>query len=137
MSTSYSYSNVPSISEEEFRARAIPTQDLTDPEKYTKSDLEDLAKIERLLDLRSGLLNTDSYYLSKYICECGRKLTIYDFIFTALVDANHEKSLVIQTLIGNKFIINKPRIVRCSNCARQSHIFCSYEMASGYGCSTT
>ena len=42
---------------------------------------------------------------------------MYDFVFTALVDAEHDKSFVLHTLVGNKYITNRPRRIRCSNCA--------------------
>jgi len=57
------YNFVRSISQEEFE-QARPSQaDLEDPTKSTKSDDEDIAKMERLLDLKSGVLGGDQYYL--------------------------------------------------------------------------
>lgn len=56
-----------------------------------------------------------------------------DFILTALVDAKHDRSVIIQTFLGNKFVINKPRPVRCFNCGTINPMH-SYSMKS-YGCS--
>lgn len=102
------YNFVRSISQEEFE-RARPTQaDLEDPRKSTKSDYEDIAKMERLLDLKSGALAGDQYYLERLECEqCGRTLTMYDFVFTGLVDAGHSKSLIVHTFIGNKICVER------------------------------
>ena len=118
------YNDVVSLSEEEFQATfavACAEAELADPTKFTMSDEEDIAKMERLLDVRPGALAAgEPYYLQSYQCECGRILTTYDFVFTALVDAGHSKSLILHTFIGNKLVINKPRNVRCSECARIS-----------------
>lgn len=132
------YDTVQSITEEEFLKKTIPRSEFENPEKYTKSNEEDISKIERLLDVREGTLARDSYFLQKYICPCSRSLTIYDFAFTALIDANHNKSLILHTLVGAKRIVNKPRITRCSACSRQSSTPLTYSMeVNQYGCSTT
>jgi hypothetical protein len=113
------YNDVVGVSEEEFtgRARACLMAQV-DPSNFTKSDDEDFAKMERLLDLRPGTLSRDvDSYLQKMECEsCGRLLTMYDFVFTGLVDAGHSKSLILHTFTGNKFIVNQPRRIRCSAC---------------------
>ncbi len=36
----------------------------------------------------------------KIDCECGRRLTMYDFVFTGLVDAGHSKSLIVHGCRG-------------------------------------
>lgn len=132
------YSAIPSLAEAEFKARAIPNELLKDPSNYTLADDAEMAKIERLLDAKEGLLNRNDSYLEKYDCPCGRTLTTYDFTFTALVDAGHDKSLVLHTLIGNKRIINKARITRCTACSRLSVKPLTYSMeVSGYSCSVS
>ncbi len=80
---------------------------------YSKSDPEDIAKMERLLDLKAGALGGDDYYLEKVQCKgCARVLTMYDFVFTGIVDANHPKSLIVHTFLGNKYILNEKRPIQ-------------------------
>lgn len=113
------YNDVVGVSSEEFRANArCAAEDLAESNQFTKSDQEDIAKIERLLDVREGSLSGEDYYLERIECECGRVLTTYDFVFTGLVDAGHSKSLILHTFIGSKYVLNQPRPVRCSNCGR-------------------
>ena len=115
------YNDVIGVSPEEFRERsACLREDVNDPSKFTRADDEEVAKIERLLDITEGTLlsREDDFYLEYMRCECGRVLTSYDFVMTALVDAGHSKSIVLHTFVGNKFVLNEPRPVRCSQCAR-------------------
>jgi len=127
MAVSLDYNDVVGISEEEFKARArCVAADLADPTQYTKADADEIAKMERLLDVREGTLQGQDYYLQRYQCECGRVLTSYDFVFTGLVDAGHSKSLILHTFVGSKNVLNKPRRVRCSQCSRLSIIAAEY-----------
>jgi hypothetical protein len=124
------YNDVVGVTEEEFWDRArycavLAGRTERDAEvdadiyrHFTKSDEEDIAKIERLLDVREGTLTCEDNWLERIECECGRVLTIYDFVFTGLVDAGHSKSLILHTFLGTKYVLNRPRAVRCSNCAR-------------------
>jgi len=113
------YNQVRSVSKVEFERAAPNKADLEDPEKATKSDHEDIAKMERLLDLKNGSLGGDDYYLQRIDCEqCGRILTMYDFVFTGLVDGGHSKSLIVHTFLGNKLVLNDPRPIRCSACGQ-------------------
>src|SRR5687768_8107079 len=120
MPRDFDYNDVVGVSEAVFRDTARSClENLADPRRFTKSDDEDFAKMERLLDVRPGTLSRSDtdYYLERLECEsCGRLLTTYDFIFTGLVDAGHPKSFILHTFIGNKFIVNEPRRVRCSAC---------------------
>jgi len=124
MVTNLDYNDVVGVSAEEFRARSacsvMEREELDDPNNFTRSDQEDIAKIERLLDVREGTLSDDDYYLGRYQCECGRLLTTYDFVFTGLVDAGHSKSLILHTFIGRKYLLNPRRPIRCSQCGRIS-----------------
>lgn len=129
----YDYTWVKEADEKEFKA-LVENSDLTNPEKYTKSSPEDIEKIERLLDVRQGTLKNEEFYLQKNECACGRVLTFYDFVLTSLVDAQHPKSFVLHVLTGKKQIINDSRIVRCSNCARQTGYKIMYGMPSSYLC---
>lgn len=137
------YSQVRSVSREVFESARPSEADLEDPTKSTKSDAEDIAKMERLLDLRSGVLAGDRYYLQRIECDqCGRLLTMYDFVFTGLVDAGHSKSLIVHTFIGDKRVLNDSRPIRCSACGRlraldeddpTKHLGAWYYM-DAYGC---
>ena len=124
------YNSVTSLSEETFREQVPANSLLKDPDKFTRSDVDDLNKIERLLDLNQGTLAGQPHYLENFQCDCGRLLTMYDFVLTGLVDAGHSKSFILHTFVGNKFVINTPRQVRCSNCGRIT------TRAVNYGCST-
>ncbi|MFE3254254.1 hypothetical protein ACFXPS_05545 [Nocardia sp. NPDC059091] len=128
------YNNVVSLSREEFERLGPSVAELRDQTKFTKSDDEDIAKMERLLDLREGVLANDEYYLERVISRCGRILTMYDFVFTALVDAGHSKSLIVHTFIGNKLVVNEPRLIRCSVCAEKCPSPVWYRMPQSYGC---
>lgn len=132
MPPNYSYDNIISVSEKEFREKTTKQRDLENPDKFTKSSEQEIITLEKLLDLKPGILGSDGYYLQKSTCECGHTLTMKDFVLTALVDAKHERSLIIQTFLGNKFVINKPRPVRCFECGTINPMN-SYAMAK-YGC---
>ena len=129
----FDYNFVTALSNEEFEAKRIPLRDLEDPMKFTKSDKKDMRRIENLLDVSEGVLVGD-YYFERIQCSCGNLLTMYDFVFTAIVDASHPKSFVLHTLVGNKKIINQPRITKCSACGTKSISRHRYFMSTGYGC---
>jgi hypothetical protein len=123
MAVSIDYNDVIGLTPEEFKPRMMcevleDGRVVADPNRFTKSDQEDIAKMERLLDVRPGTLSGQDYYLGKMQCECGRTLTMYDFVFTGLIDANHSKSLVLHTFVGTKLVLNPPRKIRCSQCGR-------------------
>lgn len=123
MAVNLDYNDVAGVSAEEFRIRAACAVERfeADPEIWTKSDEKDIANIEHLLDVKEGTLSRDDDYLvARYQCECGRLLTTYDFVFTGLVDAGHSKSFILHTFIGSKFVLQKPRPFRCSQCGRVS-----------------
>jgi len=121
MGVTIEYNDVAGISEEEFREKSVCfTEDIADSYKFTRSDEDEIAKIERLLDVREGTLQGEDYFLERIQCECGRILTSYDFVLTGLIDAGHSKSLILHTFIGNKFVLNEPRPIRCSACGRIS-----------------
>lgn len=72
----YSYDNVVSLTEREFRKKTIQDADLKNPEKFTKSNSEEVETIERLLDLKSAVLKSEEFYLQKSTCQCGHTLTM-------------------------------------------------------------
>jgi hypothetical protein len=127
----YDYNLVTSLTPEEFKK-----QTSKDTTKYNEASDEEIQKMERLLDIQPGTLAAAGpYKLEKTKCDfCGRTLTMYDFIFTALVDANHSKSFVLHTLVGNKFVIQRPRTIRCSVCGTMSINSFKYLMRK-YWCS--
>src|SRR5262245_38758967 len=86
----YDYNLVKSRTPEEFKALTSNKGNV----KFNVADDEEIKKMERLLDLLPGtLVPAGPYHLEAVQCaSCGRTLTTYDCIFTALVDANHTKS---------------------------------------------
>lgn len=129
------YNSVVSLSREEFEQSAPSREELEDETRSTKSDAVDIAKMERLLDLRPGMLAGDEYYLERLSCQCcGRLLTMYDFVFTGLVDGGHSKSLIVHTFVGSKLVVNEPRRIRCSTCGEVARHSPWYRMPQSYGC---
>ncbi|MFF2029328.1 hypothetical protein [Arthrobacter sp. NPDC058192] len=127
----FDYNRVTSLTAAEFEKLSPSTSELK--AEFTKSDSDDISKMERLLDLKEGALAGAEYYLERAECKgCGRILAMYDFVFTGIVDADHPKSLIVHTFIGNKYVVNEPRPVRCSNCATINPKL-SYRMER-YGC---
>lgn len=129
----FDYQNVKSVDDETF-IKAAASHNFEDESKYTKSDAEDISSIERMLDAREGILAAEEFYLEREVCECGRNLTFYDFVFTALLDAQHSKSFVLHTLIGTKKIVNQARTMRCSACSRLTGRQIMYGMPASYLC---
>ena len=75
MAVALDYNDVVGVSEKEFRARAacVAPDFVLDRNVWTKSDEEDIAAIERLLDVTPGTLSRDDDYLvARVECECGR-----------------------------------------------------------------
>ncbi len=73
----FDYNRVTSLTADEFKNRTPSASELESG--FTKSDPEDIAKMERLLDLKEGTLAGEDYYLERDECKgCGRILTMYD-----------------------------------------------------------
>jgi len=125
------YSEIKSVTRDEFDKRRLRLED--DP-TATKSDAADIRAIEDFLELKPSVLADQSFYINNYVCTCGRKLTFFDVVRSAVVDGHHSKSFVAHTLLGNKYILNPPRKASCSNCATPTDLSCTYENSS-YGCS--
>lgn len=121
------YASLKSISAEEFSEKMCSF----DTSNATKSDAEDLARIERVLDLMPGLLKGRDFYLSKVTSSCGRTLTFYDFVVSALIEG-HGKSFVAHTLVGSKYFLQPPRRIRCIACAET--LDGEYYSCNQYGC---
>ncbi|EBN5354358.1 hypothetical protein DML75_23840 [Salmonella enterica subsp. enterica serovar Typhimurium] len=109
------YTNVQSENEEKIK----DIWSKMDFSTLTKADDVDLKKIEGMLSLRYNVLAGSELYLEKYTCICGKLLQSSDLIETAL-NNGHDPSFVLHTLLGNKYILNKPRTVRCSDCGTDS-----------------
>ncbi|MCI5222463.1 MAG: hypothetical protein D3924_07290 [Candidatus Electrothrix sp. AR4] len=79
---------------------------------------EDIEAVERLLDVRYGTLNDDVYFLESKSCkcECGRRMTMYDFVFTSLIDAEYSKAFVLHMLLDAKYAVQNTQPVRCALC---------------------
>jgi len=95
----------------------------------------DIESIERLLDLRSGTLSSKAYFFESHACTCvcEKKISMYDFVFSSLVDAAYSKSLVLHTLLGTNFIgQEKVKDIRCSSCGRTGEHLSKYKI-SHYG----
>ena len=115
----FDYNRVQSVSREEFEAGSPPLSDLEDPSKFTKADTNEVAKMERLLDVREGTLG-EGHYLEVLQCpRCSRLLTMYDWVVTAIVDADHPKSFILHTMVGSKRVVSARQPIRCSVCAEK------------------
>jgi hypothetical protein len=132
----FDYNFVVAADEDEFRRNKVPDEELE--ARFTKSDVEDIRKIERLLDVQPGTLDDNigpGFYVGRASCSnCSRVLTAYDFVFTGLVDAGHPKSFILHTLVGSKLIIQPNRQIRCSSCGNLSKDPLPYGMWDKYFC---
>jgi len=117
----------------EFEARKFDDKQLSDRTKFSETTQEDIERIELLLDVRSGVLGAGPYYFSVAVCPNKHRLTMFDFVFTALVDAGHSKSFILHALVGNKRFVNPSRKVRCSTCAAVTEKGAYYAMRA-YQC---
>ncbi|MCW5203809.1 MAG: hypothetical protein QTN59_03330 [Candidatus Electrothrix communis] len=100
--------------------------------RVKKSDIE---AIECLLDVRPGTLSNNAYFFESDACkcQCQKTITMYDFVFTSLVDSAYSKSLVLRTLLSTNFVARKaPQKIRCSSCGR-SGMYMSKCKMSYYG----
>ena len=95
----------------------------------------DIEAIERLLDVRPGTLRNTAYFFESDACRCTcrKKITMYDYVFSSLVDAAYSKPLVLQNLLGTKFTgQERPKEIRCSSCGRSGMHKSKYKI-SYYG----
>jgi hypothetical protein len=122
------YRQVKSISLKEFKRKMSSF----DKSEATKSDAADIKRIEKALFLAPGLLANEEFYITKSVSKCGRTLTFYDVVFTAL-KSGHTTSLIIHTLLGSKRFVQPPREVACSDCGELFY-YREYERPHSYGC---
>ncbi|WPD21167.1 MAG: hypothetical protein Q3M24_18845 [Candidatus Electrothrix aestuarii] len=95
----------------------------------------DIEAIERLLEVQPGTLSSKAYFFESDACRCAcqNHITMYDFVFTSLVDAAYSKALVLHTLLSTKFTgPQKPQEIRCSSCGRKGVHMSKYKI-SHYG----
>jgi hypothetical protein len=123
------YSQIRSLNEQQFNAEMSRRTTV----RFNTADANEVSRIEKFLDLRPSVLTSQQLRIEDMDCSCGKKLTFFDFIFTAVCDYGHSKSFVAHTLLGSKFIINQPRQVRCSSCLTLSPNAQNYQ-CFGYGC---
>ena len=116
------------VSEAEYR-KFLSSVDLSHD---TKSDAIDIEKIEDLLALRRGTLEGEAYYVNSVRCKCGKDLTFFDFVSTAVGDDTHSKAFMTHALLGNQYGFQTPRTVTCSSCG-ESHPNSVYKTPS-YSC---
>lgn len=115
----FNYLSAKSLTKDEFQKRKV---DLLRDDESILTPPEDIKRIENILDISGGLLDGKEFFVSKMDCECGRQISFYDFIFTALVEQWHDPSFLVHTLIGSKYFVNQPRPVRCSSCGSSANI---------------
>lgn len=65
----YDYSRLTSLTPAEYAKKMKSIK----KKGATKSDSDDLKRIERLLDLREGILAGEDFYVSEADCKCGRR----------------------------------------------------------------
>lgn len=105
----------------------------TDFTTYTKSDASELEKIEDILNVRRGLLKDEEYYVNDSTCTaCGKKITFFDFVKTAIDESAHSKSFLLHSLVGNDFGFQKPSTIKCSSCGAE--VISSHYKTPNYSC---
>ena len=130
------YDLVEGVSEDEFRSEVKSVEELAVDDSYRMADDEDIRAVENILDVRSGTLSGLPFYIKKAECEkCGKPTEMKDVVKTAIEDAHHSKSAILHTLLGNKYIVDRPKHIRCSNCDNVLEVAGSYATIM-YGCSS-
>ena len=133
---SFDYDLVQGVSEEEFRNNVKTVDQLKSDPDFRLATEEEIGNVERLLDVQEGILSKVEFYVKKANCErCNSCLGIDDVVRTALIDAKHSKSAVLHTLIGNKYIVDRPKQIRCSSC-NSLQIASSVYATIWYGCAS-
>ena len=114
---SFEYDLVNGVSEEEFRTHVKSVDELRVDKDYRVASPTELREVENLLDVQNGTLDKIEFFVKRANCEsCGKELGMNDVIQTALTDAKHSKSAVLHTLLGNKYIVDRPKEIRCGKC---------------------
>ena len=66
---------------------------------------------------KGSLKEVEAYLLDKNCSGCGKSIDLFDKVVTAVTDADHSKSFILHTMIGNKRVASKTDFVRCTNCS--------------------
>lgn len=113
----FDYNKIQSLPDDEFEKIKPNIEDMKNDPRYSKTDLDTLKKVERFLDLKEGALKDVEAYLQRQTCPCcNKEITLLDRVITGLVDAEHPKSFIVHTMLGNKTTLNQASFVRCSGC---------------------
>jgi hypothetical protein len=107
--------------------------------KIVRVRAREIEATEHLLDVRPGTLSSRAYFFESdaCTCSCGRKMTMYDIVFTALVDGAYARHLVLHNLLNTRFVAQKnPQNIRCSVCGATG-LHKSKFWISSYGCYDT
>lgn len=111
------YNKVKSLSNDDFDKIKLDINKIKSDPNYSKVQPETLASIERFLDLKPGVLKEIEGYIQKQNCShCKKEITLLDKVITAMVDAEHSKSFMMHTMLGNKRTLSQIPVVRCGNC---------------------
>ena len=133
---SFEYDLVKGVSEEDFRKHVKSVDELRSDDSYRNASPQELHEVEDLLDVQRGALDKVEFFVKKANCEnCGKELGMADVVRTAIKDAKHSKSAILHTLGGSKYIVDRPKEIRCSNCDTLQLAKGTYASAL-YGCSS-
>jgi hypothetical protein len=88
---------------------------------FRLSNADALDAAEQMLDLQPGSFKGYEFYSTNYNCEkCGKPIGIDDFVKSSVVDAGHDPSFVVHTLLGRKRIVATAKQVHCASCGMQT-----------------
>lgn len=133
---SFDYDLVEGVPKEVFDQHVKSVAELAKDDDYRPSSKSEIEKVEEMLDVQEGTLAKMEFYVKKASCKkCGNEIGLNDVIRTAIQDAGHSKSAVLHTLVGNKYIVDRPKHVRCSECDEVMEVASSYGTMM-YGCSS-
>jgi len=131
---SFEYDLVEGVSEEEFRQKVKSVNELKSDNDYRLASQDELQKVETILDVQKGTLNQVKFFVEKANCQkCDAELGMNDVVKTTIEDAGHSKSAILHTLVGSKYIVDRPKNIHCAHCSEVQEIAGSYASAL-YGC---
>ena len=94
---------VEDATKEEFRKHAKSVEELRADPTYRSASPEELAEVERILDVQSGVFSGAEFFRQAASCsDCGRHPGFKDVVNTPMMDAKHSNSAVLHTVVGNK-----------------------------------
>jgi hypothetical protein len=104
-----------------------------DVSSSTRSNEDDLARIEEFLELLPGTLDGKEFLVGNGFCPNGHQLTFFDHVYSSIKDGGHSKSFVVHVLLGNKLFVQEPKKMVCHICNERSEKPIDYRTTS-YGC---